>query len=76
MAHIRYAKNCWGPFHTSLHLPAPLDYQFKLNRPVVPGGAGGTMAPPHFGRSFNPIATKGANYAYQIILAHPDFQIF
>ena len=28
-------------------------------RPVVPGGASGAMAPPHFGRSVNPISTKG-----------------
>ena len=28
-------------------------------RPVVPGGAGGAMAPPHFGRSVNPFSTKG-----------------
>ena len=29
------------------------------SRPVVPGGAGGAMAPPDFGRSVNPISTKG-----------------
>ena len=30
-------------------------------RPVVPGGAGGAMTPPQFGRSVNPISisTKG-----------------
>ena len=28
-------------------------------KPVVPGGAGGAMAPPDFGRSVNPISTKG-----------------
>ena len=28
-------------------------------RPVVPGSAGGAMAPPDFGRSVNPISTKG-----------------
>ena len=28
-------------------------------RPVVPGGAGGAMAHLHFGRSVNPISTKG-----------------
>ena len=28
-------------------------------RPVVPGGAGGAMAPPDFGRLVNPISTKG-----------------
>ena len=31
MAWVQFAKHCWGLFHTSLHLPAPLDYQFKLN---------------------------------------------
>ena len=29
------------------------------SRPVVLGGAGGAMAPPDFGRSVNPISTKG-----------------
>ena len=29
------------------------------HRPVVPGGAAGAMAPPNFGRSVNPISTKG-----------------
>ena len=29
------------------------------NRPVVPRGAGGAMALPDFGRSVNPISTKG-----------------
>ena len=43
-------------------------------RGVLPVGAGGTMAPPDFGRSVNPISTKGADYAHQIILASPDFQ--
>ena len=28
-------------------------------RGVVPGGAGGAMAPPDFGRSVNPISTRG-----------------
>ena len=43
------------------------------NRRVVPGGAGGAMGPPDFGRSANPIST---DYARQIILAPPDFQTF
>ena len=30
-----------------------------MYRPVVPGGAGGAMALPNFGRSVNPISTKG-----------------
>ena len=45
-------------------------------RGVVPGGAGGAMAPPDFGRSVNTISTRGAEYAHQIILAPPDFQTF
>ena len=44
--------------------------------PVAPGGAGGAMAPPDFGRSVNPISIKGAYYAHQIILAPTDFQTF
>ena len=43
---------------------------------VVPEGAGGVMAPPDSGRSVNPILTRGAGYAHQIILAPPDFQTF
>ena len=39
------------------------------SRGVVPGGAWGAMTPPDFGRSVNPILTKGSDYAY-----HPDFQ--
>ena len=30
-------------------------------RPVVPGGAGGAMASPYFGRSLNPISTRGGS---------------
>ena len=40
-------------------------------RPVVPGSgsAGGVMAPPDFGRSVNPISTRGGgDYAHQIII--------
>ena len=39
---------------SSLH--AESDLQGR-RRGVVPGGAGGTMAPPDFGRSVNPILT-------------------
>ena len=45
-------------------------------RPIVPGGARGTMATPDFGRSVNPISTKGADYAHGIILAPSDLQTF
>ena len=36
----------------------------------------GVPGVPNFGRSFNPISTKGADYAHQIILTPPDFQTF
>ena len=42
------------------------------SRPVVPGGAGGAMAPPNFGRSINPISTKRAYYAHYITYSHPS----
>ena len=38
-------------------------YHMTINRPVVPGGAGSTMAPPNFCTSVNPISTRGADYA-------------
>ena len=46
-------------------------------RPVVPGGAGGAITPPDFGRSVIPTYLNrgvGADYARQIKLAPPDFQ--
>ena len=49
------------------------------SRPVVPGSAGGAMAPPDFGKSVNPISTRGwggVDYAHQIIVAPSDFQNF
>ena len=48
-----------------------------------PGGRGGvrgegTHVPPDFGRSVNPISTRGADYAHQISTfpPPPDFQTF
>jgi len=46
------------------------------NKPVVPGGAGGALAPPDFVTSVNPISTGGADYAPTSLLAPPDFQTF
>ena len=34
------------------------------SRPVVPGGAGGAMAPPDFGRSVDPISIKGGRLCH------------
>jgi len=42
-------------------------------RGVVPGGAGGAMAHPDFGRSVNPISTRGADYAHLITTGTPGF---
>jgi hypothetical protein len=47
-----------------------------LFRGVIPGGAGGSMAPPDFGRAVNPISTREAGNAHQIILVSLDFQTF
>ena len=42
------------------------------NRPVVPVGAGGAMAPSDFGRSVNPISTLDADYAHHITTYVPS----
>ena len=42
-----------------------------INRAVVSGGAGGTLAPPEFGYYVNPIPTRGADYAHNILLLAP-----
>ena len=36
-----------------------VDWLFIVCRPVVPGCAGSAMAHPDFGRSVNPISTRG-----------------
>ena len=43
-------------------------------RGVVPGGVRGTMAPPDFGRSVNPISTRGDRLCPPNCFCHP--QIF
>ena len=40
---------------------------------VVPVDAGGAMAPPDFGRSVNPILTRGTDYAHLITTGTPGF---
>ena len=42
-------------------------------RGVVSEGAGGAMAPPDFGRSVNPISTRGTDYAHLITTGTPGF---
>ena len=42
-------------------------------RSVVPGGAGGAMASPDFGRSVNPISTKGGRLCPQNNTGTPRF---
>ena len=42
-------------------------------RPVVPGCAGCAMAHPDFGRSVNPISTRGTDNAHLITTGTPGF---
>ena len=46
------------------------------SRGVVPGGTGGAMAHPDFGRSVNPISTRGDRLCPPNYYWHPDFQTF
>ena len=43
------------------------------SRPVVPGCAGCAMEHPDFGRSVNPISTRGTDYAHLITACTPGF---
>ena len=47
--------------------------QQNRSRGVVPGGAGGAMEPPDFGRSVNPISTRGTDNAHLITTGTPGF---
>jgi hypothetical protein len=48
--------------------------KFLKFRGVFPGGAGGAMAHPYFGRSVNPISTRGGtDYAHLITTGTPEF---
>ena len=42
------------------------------SRGVARGGAEGAVAPPEFGRSVNPIQTRGADYAPHTTASPPD----
>ena len=42
-------------------------------RPVVPGCARCAMAQPDFGRSVNPISTRGTDFAHLITTGTPGF---
>ena len=48
-------------------------FESCIIRAVVSGGAGGTLAPPEFRRTVNPIPTKGADYAHHITGSTPGF---
>ena len=48
-------------------------YASCSSRGVVLGGAGGAMVPPDFGRSVNPISTRGTDYAHLITTGTPGF---
>ena len=54
-------QNCWGPIVISKesgHRSGATVY-----RGVARGGPGGGQSPPEFGRSVNPIQTRGTDYA-------------
>ena len=44
-----------------------------IHRPVVPGCAGCAMAHSDFGRSVNPISTRGTDYAHLTTTGTPEF---
>ena len=44
-----------------------------LLRDAARGRAGGAAAPPDFGRSVNPISTRGADYAHHSTTCPPGF---
>ena len=46
-------------------------FSSSMIRPVVPGGAEGAMAPPYFGRSVNPISTRGSRLCSHITTGTP-----
>ena len=49
-------------------------YEIKyIYRPVVPGDARGAIVPPNFGRSVNPIQTKGGRLCPPNITGTPGF---
>ena len=41
-----------------------LNYSKLVLRPVLSGGRGGHAPPPVFGRTVNPISTRGTDYAH------------
>ena len=51
----------------------PHQWCAAASRGVVPGGAGGATALPDFGRSVNPISTRGTDYAHLITTGTPRF---
>ena len=53
----------------------PMNNEFFENTgPSQAGGPGEARAPPLFGRSVNPISTRGAHYPHPVLRAPPDFQ--
>ena len=59
----------WKPYRPRA-MPVLTAFQ---TRGVVPGGAVGAMTPPDFGRSVNPISTRGTDYAHLITTVTPEF---
>ena len=71
----------WSKLRPGLHLcflhsPEPCCRYLHINyhsRPVVPGCAGYALAHPDFGRSVNPISTRGTDYAHLITTGTTGF---
>ena len=50
-------------------------YQTFVYSAAASGWAGWALAHPEFGRSVNPITTRGADYAHHITASPPGFEI-
>ena len=57
-----------------MHLATFIVHWLQHYRPAVQQDAGGAMENPDFGRSDNPISTKGADYAHQIIHSVSEYK--
>ena len=51
-----------------------LNFSELFNAEMPEEGEGEAIAPPVFGRSFNPITTRGADYTHHITASLPGFE--
>ena len=62
------------PLHSEPEMEQPSPgAQQPPSRGVFPGGVEGAMEPPDFGRSVNPISTRGTDYAHLITTGTSGF---